>query len=556
MTATPRSTLLQRFRRDVSGNALAIMGAAVLPLVAAVGAAIDISRDYMAKSRLQQACDAGVLAGRKAQGGGLYSVDEENEATEYFRINFPDDIYQTNSTVFTSTESNTNEVVGSAATFVPSTLGRIIGYQGTQIDVNCTARLDITNTDVMFVLDNSGSMTGGSGTPGVSRIQALRQAVRDFHSTLEGAKSGDIRLRYGFVTYNSAVNPGAALMTQDSSLVADQHVYQSRLWYDGPSHNGLLLSANDSGFFSHAINQTWCSRNAGTWTQANARCQVRGVWLHAPLTYDVSAYKTSASWKGCVEERKTVDASSFSPIPAGATDLDVDSAPTSEETKWAPMIDALYMRDRDNIEGFGQNDSNTRGPGDTPVWNGRKVDGECPTAKAQIVEELSAGEVNSYVNSINPAGGTYHDIGMIWAVRLLSPTGIWQSHNTQSPNGLPIQRHIIFMTDGEMAPRYEAYTMYGAEPLDKRVVGGKNEREKPNNPVMIARHNARFLAMCDVARQHNIRVWTVAFGTRLEDTRLVQCADSGRAFQADSATELNDTFRRIATRIADLRLEE
>ncbi|MFZ2979694.1 MAG: pilus assembly protein TadG-related protein, partial [Sphingobium sp.] len=64
---------LGRLRKDVRGNTLALVAAGMLPLLGLIGGGIDMSRIYLAKSRLQQACDAGALAGRKAMGGGSWT---------------------------------------------------------------------------------------------------------------------------------------------------------------------------------------------------------------------------------------------------------------------------------------------------------------------------------------------------------------------------------------------------------------------------------------------------------------------------------------------------
>ena len=62
--------------RDVRGNTMAIMAATLIPLAGLVGGGIDISRMYIVKTRLQHACDAGALAGRKAMGGGAWDTDD------------------------------------------------------------------------------------------------------------------------------------------------------------------------------------------------------------------------------------------------------------------------------------------------------------------------------------------------------------------------------------------------------------------------------------------------------------------------------------------------
>ena len=59
---------LRRVLRDRGGNTFIIVTAALMPLLAMVGGAVDIGRSYVTETRLQQACDAGVLAARKQLG--------------------------------------------------------------------------------------------------------------------------------------------------------------------------------------------------------------------------------------------------------------------------------------------------------------------------------------------------------------------------------------------------------------------------------------------------------------------------------------------------------
>src|SRR3546814_18557078 len=68
-----------------------------------------------------------------------------------------------------------------------------------------------------------------------------------------------------------------------------------------------------------------------------------------------------------------------------------------------------------------------------------------------------------YVESLQPLGGTYHDVGMVWGARLLSPTGLFADENATAPNERPISRHIVFMTDGEMAPNVRSEERSGGK---------------------------------------------------------------------------------------------
>jgi hypothetical protein len=105
------------------------------------------------------------------------------------------------------------------------------------------------------------------------------------------------------------------------------------------------------------------------------------------------------------------------------------------------------------------------------------------------------------------------------------------------------------MTDGELSPSITTYTPYGTQWWDRRIHNGTDSTQIFNN------HAERFQAACRAARQENISVWVVAFGTNLTQN-LIDCASPGRAFAADDSAALETTFREIAQRIAALRLTQ
>ena len=91
---------LARLAGDRSGNTLAIIAAAIAPILAMVGGGVDMGRSYLSQSRLQQACDAGVLAARKRLGSqaavtGEISDDVAETGQRFFNINFRDGAYGT-----------------------------------------------------------------------------------------------------------------------------------------------------------------------------------------------------------------------------------------------------------------------------------------------------------------------------------------------------------------------------------------------------------------------------------------------------------------------------
>ena len=58
------------------------------------------------------------------------------------------------------------------------------------------------------------------------------------------------------------------------------------------------------------------------------------------------------------------------------------------------------------------------------------------------------GWLENYLGTLIARGNTYHDIGMIWGARMLSPTGIFADENADV-DAKPTSRHMIFLTDGQ-----------------------------------------------------------------------------------------------------------
>lgn len=641
MTGTPerpKSGLLSRLRKDTTGNTLFLVAAGILPLVAMIGAGVDISRSYLVKARLQQACDAGALVARKSMGAGGLTTQGTDRARAFFNNNFPPSAFGTSNIQFTPSQTSDGNITASARARIPMTVMTVFGNNYTDLAVACDAKLEISNTDVMFVLDTTGSMldcpngnscNGGSG----SKIQGIREAVMTFFDVLDGAVDPTAQLRYGLVPYSSTVNMGTTNMTGgvlQPDWVVNTWAYQSRdANMTTPVYTETGTPTVTTQIYGSSISSTQCSeygRNnyptagqsfvttgsppgprtttsytnnatagvdfgwsgasdtSGTNQSCRRKVTVRTYnfanayqftdWTYQQSSIDVSGFKLgnpltiatgsagqvpspgtitlrelaqtasgpttqSFSWNGCIEERETVAANNFSPIPSGALDLDVDSVPTNDDTRWRPMFPQMMFRRSGPNE---QTDASTFWQ---PIGNNDDF-AACPS-RSRKLGAMTRSELQTYVNGLVAIGGTYHDTGFLWGVRLISPTGIFAAENATAPNGKPISRHIVFMSDGAMAPNESIYGLYGMERMDQRITGNSG------TGVATVRHNARFLALCEEAKERNITVWTVAFATGAQST-MTTCADPGKALVATTNAELATQFSQIATKIAQLRL--
>lgn len=230
----------------------------------------------------------------------------------------------------------------------------------------------------------------------------------------------------------------------------------------------------------------------------------------------------------------------MNPVPSGATDLDINSAPHSDDTRWKPYFSNDVFFRNNYLDGV---NSTTTLSSTNPY---------CP-APMRMYEEVDLtpnvipGWLNTYLDELVPVGGTYHDIGMIWGARLGSPNGIFSSIVDDVPER-PVSRHIIFMTDGEMAPETNFYSAYGMELYDNRVAP-----RGTNRTGLIPYHNSRFVAACDAAKNEGYTVWVIGFGSSLTD-QMRDCASGHRAYFSNDNAELSATFRFIASQVADLRL--
>jgi len=619
------SSAMGRLRHDVRGNTLAMMAIALIPISAMVGSGIDTARLYVVKVRLQQACDAGVLAGRKAMVSSASPTLDTNaagQATTSFNNNFKSGWMRTDTVSFTPTKTADQQVSGVASANVPMSIMKMFAAPDVVLNVTCEARYDVADTDLMFVLDTTGSMactSGGSctgavdtytrpnGTTGYksreasgSKISGLRTAVLNFYDTIAANIDPTTHVRYGFVTYTSTVNAGYAL---PSSAIVDSWTYQSRKIV-ADANNGSSSTTDYSGK-TDAQCTALAGRSPGAGFNTNGQatlytvnklpsansgvCRIlnqplKPTWRYQPVTYDTSGFKTGAAvtdpskvdgststWQGCVEERDTTATATFDPN-ALPPDLDPDLPATDNASKWRPMWpDVEYYRGNNSTYDYSGSDSLPQMPTAPYVFGDYDYTGTGATTSmtaADYSANQSSGyyscgkpvsrlavmtrtDVSNYVNASDfvPLGGTYHDTGMIWGTRMISPNGIFASDTGAWPGRNTPNRYIVFMTDGDMAPNSSIYGMYGMEYYDKRVTGASGLGNDEDY------HNARFLAECAAAKARNIKVFVIGFGQTLT-TQLTQCASPGKAYYASDNAALNDAFQDIAKQVALLRISQ
>lgn len=646
----------RNLRDDATANTLVIVAAALIPITAMIGSAVDFSRAYMAKSRLQSACDASSLAARRVMKNDIFTDEVEETGQQFFSFNFPVGSFGSAEFQPEISRPETGIIHIRAATSIPTVVMQIFGFDQLAISADCDASLNFVNTDVVMVLDVTGSMADEVG--GVPKIESLRDAVLALYDELAPVQaqleSQGLRLRYGIVPYSSTVNVGHLLYDEDPDYIRRSTPFQSRVanfnaatylpnsptssgaweYYNGNS--GAGSSSPTSSTRSTSQCQTWVGSSSSTgggpaptattqisyqgtststsynqgsdwgWTGApvtsgtNRSCRRWKVtetttyttrrsfsnWTYRQEFYDTTQFRkpggrmaiaTNASgtvadpggsfnaqqlvasgtgvslsnvnWNGCIEERDTtssINGGTSMTIPSSAYDLNINMIPSNEATRWRPMLpDVVYTRTAGSTSTSSSSNSSS-----TTGWIKNYTYSQgywaCPT-QAHRLDEWSRDDLEDYVGGLQTIGGTYHDIGMLWGARLISTGGVF-ADGCDEYNGMPCNRHIIFMTDGAQTAYCNVLTAYGVEQNDLRATGSGT------CPSQLSRHEQRFRMICNAAKNSNVSVWVIGFDTSL-NANLMGCAsNSGQATTVADRDALIERFRAIGNQIGALRL--
>ncbi|WP_442614211.1 TadE/TadG family type IV pilus assembly protein [Parasphingopyxis sp.] len=484
-------------RRDSRGNTLAMAGAALVPIAGMIGSGLDMSRAYMAQAKLQNACDAAALGARREMTGAVFDASARIEGERFFDFNFPSTTMNAQNVTRTVTQSTTDDttVVVTASADIPTSVMALFGKDFIPISIQCEANQDYGNNDIMVVLDVTGSMNSSPSGGGASKISRLRTGALGLYRALAGVTN--TRTRYGIVPYSMNVNVGGLLRNRD--ILRDSYYPKCNSWDWRGRCNGYGLSA------VHITASQW---NDGGNTGNS-----------------LSAFRQSGN--ACVEERPTIG-NSFN-------NGDFDIEPTVSQAD----IDDIAINGSDQERQYGRWDPNE---------NEYDDDGWCPSPATRL---QTYGSESAYQTAINDAtavvaGNTYHDLGLIWAARLLSSNGINASRNPTTFNGIPVAKHIVFLTDGDLVPTSSNYSSYGNYNFDRRITGSGGQE---------SRHIARFLSACSAAKSMGMTIWVIALD--LGSTGEIEpCATSSGHFFVSDGSDLEQVFERIGAGIGRLRLTQ
>jgi Flp pilus assembly protein TadG len=503
---------LRSLGADDRGNTSIMVAAALLPILGMIGAGLDLSRAYLARAKMQSACDSAALGARRAMASSTLDQASIDEGKKFFNFNFPAGTMEAAPVDLDIHASPTDEstVIVVASTTIPTSIMKIFGFRTLPASITCSADQDYVNNDIMLVLDVTGSMNckAGTGTSCAyqateqtgSRISKLRSAAVSLYKALEGATG--VRTRYGFMPYSMTVNVGKDL-------------------------NGTWI-ANPANYWKQVSVQVCVKKDKkGNCTQYQTQTQ----WQLTPVTHTSSWL--SSTWGGCVEERSTESQTgSTIKISSDVAQGDIDDTGNTPALQWQPYDESIDQ---------GQSD---------PIATNLKQ--FCP-AKAKRLAEY--GDDTAFSTALNASvakvgGYTNHDLGMTWGMRYLSSTGMFSSDNPTIYNEIPVDKHIVFLTDGTMTASTANYSSFGVPAKEDRMVKGDSD--------LVQRHIDRFLNACDQAREMGATIWVIALDVPDAGSldAIKQCASGDDHFFTSNGSDLDLVFTRIGRGIGRLRMTQ
>jgi Flp pilus assembly protein TadG len=235
---------MRRFWSNRDGNFAMMFAIAIVPIIGAMGVAVDYSLASSYRTDVQKALDTTALALAKIMPADQATLD--SVGMQYFTANMGP---HTLSDLALEITPDLGTVHIRASGFYSPRIANILGVSTVPLSTESRARWSIGQVEVVLALDNTGSMAG-------EKIVKLREGAQKLVDILKQAvkKAGDAKI---------------AVVPYTVQVRVDHTAYSSATWHF-------------SGYCSRSQykNQTDCNNNSGIWKNVSA-----------------------ASWTGCIADR-------------------------------------------------------------------------------------------------------------------------------------------------------------------------------------------------------------------------------------------------------------
>ncbi len=544
---------IRLFARSESGMTLPLMGLSMIVMTGFAGLAIDVGRMQMVQSKLQFSLDAAGLAA----GSTVSTTSLNAEAVKYLKADFGCGTganatcymgasLSTNSPSVTANSTNTVFTLSATAT-VPTTFMGVVGVSSMTVTANSQISRAVTGLELVFVLDNTGSMTQSAGGT-ISKIQALKNASTTLVNTLFGGAttSTNGKLWVGIVPFSQTVNIG----TSHTSWIDPDYVYDGTTdttatldWGNNGSDWGGCVDARLSG--EDITDDPPSSGTASTlfgkyyWTSDNLNTDGinnsnNNEWKFPAYNQCVTTYNRCKNGT-CVHVSPTCSTSGSHTCTLIAPTCTVVQSCTTNSTTTCSSAGYAYASPLNTVD---------QGP-----------NLNCPQQITTMTNTSTT--LLTAITAMTAQGNTEVNQGLEWGWHLLSPRwqGLWGG--TMSTNGLPLAyntqgmaKAVVLLTDGDNTIDNGSHGSYWFL--------GSGRTGSTSSSSAVTRLDNKTLALCTAMKAQGIYIYTIGLGASgINTTLLRNCATSANyAFISPSTSDLQSIFDTIGDSLSNLRVSQ
>ncbi len=522
--------------RSRAGNVAVIFGIAIVPIIGAVGAAVDYSTANSNRTSMQKALDSTALALAKlmplsqaelnTKGWQLFSA-----SIGHVNVNLP----QANLVITTPTVGKIHlEATGH---YTPQISG-VIGIQTFPIRTRTEVQWGMKKLELALVLDVTGSMAEQN------RMVELKKATKSLLTTLKNAAKQPDDVKISLIPFAGQVNINKNNVNASwldwseweaqPAVMANWINNNKTTWEQTGPGSSCPFTNNAHGFRCSAgpastSNDSVVNNVPSSGTNKGLICPSK----HATASVNIGRY-----YNGCYNStEKTRQISSGSNASCGNTvncscsgsGSNRKCTQTYYEHSWVKNARSTWdgcVRDRQQ-----NHDVADTLPTSTATYFQPFQNFYCPPSLLALTNDWTA--LNNKVDDLDSLGATNITIGLIWGLHSLTTTLPLTEANTTEPQ---LTRAIILMTDG-----------------DNTINRWNGVGTDPNQCTGC---DARTTLACNSVKASGIRLYTV----RLIDgnaTLLRNCAsDPSMYFEVQTASQLNAVFNAIGGELASLHLSQ
>jgi Flp pilus assembly protein TadG len=263
--------MLVRFLNNCRGGVAPLMGILALPLMGAVGAAVDYSRASAARTAFQAALDSTALMLSKTA-AAQSAADLQTTATNTFNALFTRSDVSNVAIATNYASSNGSTVTLNGSATINTNFLSVLGYSHLDITASTTSTWGNTRLRVALVLDNTGSMSSSN------KMTALKTASQNLLGQLQAAAVTDADVYVSVVPFSKDVNVGSDKFNET--------------WLRWDLWDAVNGSCSNTSYTT----QSTCTSHSKIWTPAS-----------------------HSTWNGCVTDRdQNFDTKNDAPV-AGST---------------------------------------------------------------------------------------------------------------------------------------------------------------------------------------------------------------------------------------------